>query len=133
MNKKIVSESLNEGVWNIPDKSDKIYIYELEEFQEKTLPLFGDDDEIQNRLNAAILRMKELLNLKSKLVKESQKFRRGDKNIYKNIDIGIFRNPKRYIEELEEFQKKIFDIFGDDGVHDELDGAIREMKKFIEK
>ena len=131
--RKIVSESLTEGVWNIPKKSDEVYIQELEEFQKKTLPLFGDDDEIQSRLNAAIFRMNELLDLESKLVKESQKFRRGDKNIYKNIDIGIFRNPKRYIEELEEFQKKIFDIFGDDGVHDELDGAIREMKKFIEK
>jgi len=40
-------------------------------------------------------------------------------------------NDYRYIKELEDFQKKIFFIFGDDEVHNGLDSAIRRMKELI--
>lgn len=53
----------------------------------------------------------------------------------KYINEGTWKIPNKsankYIDELENFQRKIFDIFGDDEVHNGLDLAIKRMKHLI--
>ena len=71
---------------------------------------------------------KEISNLLKNLPEE---------DLYKeSLNEGTWNLPKysdkSYIEELEIFQKEIFDIFGDDELHDNLDKAIDRMKKLVD-